>query len=150
MSKQHVNEKFGRSMDTRVRLDVSLPLTLRSRMFSLDRPKLYWIQILSRFPEDVLTGNLADGLCQMVIDTVPASQMTITATWKTIWYLAKSATAKCVRDGKGGSITIPGNDPTGKGSNLLRLTIMDKPAPVFLPGQVNNGTGSETEAGATA
>lgn len=80
----------------------------------------------------------------MVIDTREASEATITSTWMAIWVAAERVTARCVRAGSGGNVTVRGSTGPGLQSDLLRLTVMDEPVQLGLPGGRNK---TEEEAG---
>ena len=94
--------------------------------------------------------SLADGQCQMVIDTEDESELTVTSSFFRVWWAAEHATAKCVRASKAGYIPIAGSfGPERQPTGVLRVTIEDEPAQLVLPGG-NNEARPAVGAGATA
>lgn len=85
----------------------------------------------------------------MVIDTPAGSLVTVTSNWFSVWYAAEHATARCVRAGRGGNISVKGTTAGGQHTGLLRVSIMDEPAHLLLPGE-NNGTGHKSGPSASA
>lgn len=89
---------------------------------------------------------IADGLCQVVIDTTSKVEVT---SWANVWLHIGLINAGCVRQGKGGRAGIPGKDPSGFFTQDLVVTVMDEPAQLALPGNENN-TQQDTSTAATA
>ena len=71
----------------------------------------------------------------MIIDTVDASEVTLTSSWSAIWLAAEQATARCVRDGNGGNISVPATVVGHQSTDVLRVTIMDEPGSLELVGK---------------
>lgn len=82
----------------------------------------------------------------MVIDTPAGSLVTVTSNWFSVWYAAEHATARCVRAGRGGNISVKGAITGGQPRDILRVSIMDEPAHLALP-EEHNGTLHETKTG---
>ncbi|KAL8735909.1 MAG: hypothetical protein Q9166_000471 [cf. Caloplaca sp. 2 TL-2023] len=77
--------------------------------------------------------RLADGHCQVVINTLGRTVMT---TWKDVWMSIGVVNANCVRAGKGGravvAASVPGTlIPTAE----LTVTVMDEPKQLALAGK---------------
>ncbi|KAL8947458.1 MAG: hypothetical protein Q9222_006262 [Ikaeria aurantiellina] len=122
MKKEWTDEEFApASMRTPV-TTVALPLTLRS----------------------------PDGMCQMVIDIGP-TQMVVTSSFLQVWYAAELVVAGCVRGArKGGQASVKGTFGVLKRpTDALKITIMDEPAQIALPGVINE-TAQDSWSGATA
>lgn len=86
--------------------------------------------------------QIADGLCQMVVDTQVPSRLEY-ATWFSVWFHASLVNAGCVRQGKGGKLRVRGKDQAGRPSVDMIVEIMDEPAGLALPG---NGNSSQQES----